>query len=185
MRAEHRMREVAVTPNILHILQAANPDMDMSQILNMMQMAWEADDPPIPHVHRGGPRPATADPFAPGNLAAAAILAHGQLLDTAAAAPSDLAALDGDARQPDDSATVEAAASAPQPHSAQHSGSGEGKDYPSMCWPDLVSSSNGEEVLVAVFEFCLVFKAEGQSHGFTVWGWLVAFMKIACSVLCS
>lgn len=90
--AEHRMREVAVTPNILHVLQAANPEMDMSQILNMMQMAWEAEpDPPIPHAHRGGPRPATADPFAPGNLAAAAILAHGHLLDTAgpAHAPPD------------------------------------------------------------------------------------------------
>ncbi|CAL8468593.1 g8133 [Coccomyxa elongata] len=119
--SEHRMREVAVTPNILHILQAANPDMDMSQILNMMQMAWEADDPPIPHVHRGGPRPATADPFAPGNLAAAAILAHGQLLDTAAAVPP---ALDGDARQPDGFATAEAA-SAPQPHSAEQPGSAE------------------------------------------------------------
>jgi len=78
---------VAVTPNILHVLQAANPDMDMSQILNMMQMAWEADpDPPIPHVHRGGPRPA-GDPFAPGNLAAAAILAHGQILDSAPPTP--------------------------------------------------------------------------------------------------
>lgn len=127
MRAEHRMREVAVTPNILHILQAANPDMDMSQILNMMQMAWEADDPPIPHVHRGGPRPAaTADPFAPGNLAAAAILAHGQLLDTAAAVQPALAAPDGHARQPDDSATAEAASVA-HPHSAEQPGSGGGE----------------------------------------------------------
>ncbi len=60
----------------------------MSQILGMLQMAWEADDggagggddanadPPIPHVHRGGPRPATSDPFAPGNLANAAFLTH-------------------------------------------------------------------------------------------------------------
>ncbi len=126
VRAEHRMREVAVTPNILHILQAANPDMDMSQILNMMQMAWEADDPPIPHVHRGGPRPATTDPFAPGNLAAAAILAHGQLLDTAPAMPPASTALDGDAWQPDGFATAEAA-STPQPHSADQPGSGRGK----------------------------------------------------------
>ena len=133
MRADHRMREVGVTPNILHILQAANPDMDMSQILNMMQMAWEADDPPIPHVHRGGPRPATADPFAPGNLAAAAILAHGQLLDVAAAAPPEpaplpfwrIAASDGHATQADDSATAGAASPA-QPPSTEQPGSGGG-----------------------------------------------------------
>ncbi len=91
-----------MTPNILHILQAANPDMDMSQILNMMQMAWEEPDAPIPHAHRGGPRPATADPFAPGNLAAAAILAHGHLLDTAGPAhgnapPDAPSAADGEA----------------------------------------------------------------------------------------
>ena len=59
--------------------------MDMSQILGMLQMAWDPDegenagdeDPPIPHTHRGGPRPApAADPFAPGNLANAALLTH-------------------------------------------------------------------------------------------------------------
>lgn len=125
------MREVGIVPNLLHILQAANPDMDMSTILNMMQviplcstfksavatgsahvkaipfcpcnlsactlfaivtpfwlaqMAWDTEpDQPIPHVHRGGPRPAAADPFAPGNLTTAAILQHVQ----APAAPAD------------------------------------------------------------------------------------------------
>jgi hypothetical protein len=76
------MREVEITPSFLHFLQAANPDLDMSTILGMMQMAWEAEaepDPPIPYAHRGGPRPAaTTDPFAPGNLTAAALLANVQ-----------------------------------------------------------------------------------------------------------
>ena len=52
----------------------------MPQILGMMQMAFESEEPPIPHVHRGGPRPSyETHPMAPGNLAAAAMLAHGQM----------------------------------------------------------------------------------------------------------
>ena len=63
-------------------MQAANPELDMPQILGMMQMAFDSEEPPIPHTHRGGPRPSyETHPMAPGNLAAAAMLAHGQLGD--------------------------------------------------------------------------------------------------------
>lgn len=63
-------------------MQAANPELDMPQILGMMQMAFDNEDPPIPHTHRGGPRPSYENhPLAPGNLAAAAMLAHGHMAD--------------------------------------------------------------------------------------------------------
>lgn len=81
--------------------------MDMSQILGLLQMAWDADDggggggdgnapadgpdPPIPHVHRSGPRPATLDPFAPGNLTNAALLADTAML-APVSAPDDFVA---------------------------------------------------------------------------------------------
>ena len=54
----------------------------MPQILGMMQMAFDSEDPPIPHTQRGGPRPSYDTlPMAPGNLAAAAMLAHGHMSD--------------------------------------------------------------------------------------------------------
>ena len=54
----------------------------MPQILGMMQMAFDSEDPPIPHAHRGGPRPSyDTHPMAPGNLAAAAMLAQGHMSD--------------------------------------------------------------------------------------------------------
>ena len=63
-------------------LQAANPELDMPQILGMMQMAFDSEDPPIQYAHRGGPRPSyETHPMAPGNLTAAAMLAQGQLSD--------------------------------------------------------------------------------------------------------
>ena len=63
-------------------LQAANPELDMPQILGMMQMAFDSEDPPIQYTHRGGPRPSyETHPMAPGNLTAAAMLAQGQLSD--------------------------------------------------------------------------------------------------------
>ena len=69
-----------LTPKRHACAQAANPELDMPQILGMMQMAFENEDPPIPHVHRGGLRPSyETHPMAPGNLAAAAMLAHGQM----------------------------------------------------------------------------------------------------------
>ncbi len=64
------------------LLQAANPELDMPQILGMMQMAFDSEEPPIPYTHRGGPRPSyETHPMAPGNLTAAAMLAQGQLSD--------------------------------------------------------------------------------------------------------
>ena len=64
------------------LLQAANPELDMPQILGMMQMAFDSEDPPIQYTHRSGPRPSyETHPMAPGNLTAAAILAQGQLSD--------------------------------------------------------------------------------------------------------
>ena len=92
--------------------------MDMSQILGMLQMAWDPEDgnapedadPPIPHAHRSGPRPAAgggagnaaaSDPFSPGNLTAAALL--GQLAGAAQQAQQPepvLAAGAGDGAQP-------------------------------------------------------------------------------------
>lgn len=54
----------------------------MPQILGMMQMAFDSEDPPIPHAQRGGPRPSfDTHPMAPGNLAAAAMLAQGHMSD--------------------------------------------------------------------------------------------------------
>ena len=54
----------------------------MPQILGMMQMAFDSEDPPIQYTHRGGPRPSyETHPMAPGNLTAAAMLAQGQLSD--------------------------------------------------------------------------------------------------------
>ena len=54
----------------------------MPQILGMMQMAFDSEEPPIPYTHRGGPRPSyETHPMAPGNLTAAAMLAQGQLSD--------------------------------------------------------------------------------------------------------
>ncbi|CAL5221443.1 g3632 [Coccomyxa viridis] len=92
-KAEHNMKEVHIAPNFLHVLQAANPELDMPQILGMMQMAFDSEEPPIPYTHRGGPRPSyETHPMAPGNLTAAAMLAQGQLSDEDDMASADMLA---------------------------------------------------------------------------------------------
>ncbi|KAK9863831.1 hypothetical protein WJX84_000104 [Apatococcus fuscideae] len=48
--AEHRMAVLKPVPNLWHILQAANPDLTLDQIMGMVEIAWQDSD------NEAGPR---------------------------------------------------------------------------------------------------------------------------------